>query len=1047
MTGEPLAGAEARVTSSGGGTFTALSGADGMLEITGIPAGPFSIAVSKVGFFPLRYGVSDTGAVEVRVTPALRTVPSDVSVVATIENPTTRAPEPGVRVTLLGPNSRVISDAQGRLQYDHVAPGRHSLRLEKQGYADAIGVFDALVREDGGPTVLTIPYPTAAGFGRFTAVSPGDTAHVRDRFSGRGIAGATITVEGQTIVADQDGAFTIPALSEADPHDLVASAGSYQPETQRIVIAPGGNEKVEFGLLSEVRGAVSGTVRDAATQAGISMATVQVAGSADQITHTNSDGSYLLDGVTPGTYPLEVTHPAYLAATTSAVTVVSEAEAHADAALTHRPTVGGLEGRVLDADTGAAIVGAVVSHGGLSTTSDALGRYSLAGLPAGMTAIDLAAPGYPATTRDVAIVADRDTATPTSVVRDLLIRNDGTGDPDMPVEIGLLTGGRVSDPTGRLTVILPSLSISEDARVTVRISSPPEVISGESLPLDPSLNAPVARAVGPEMTIRLEPLEPGGRIPRPVGPWILIQRYSAADAEAAGVTQDLLVPFVWNGLQFTAFETLPYVHAVDAVDRVVVIAIDPSTTESGAPVFAGMIGKSLPLYAATTGPQPTQSEFDLTVQLGAPAQSPPPVEPAPFSAVIDLRDNSNLDIPSSKPHPNSYPLLVIHGWEPRRFWRDNEPVANPFDSEGGDPRSAQMLRDVVSSVAGIYRPVWVTYNSRARAAATAGTVYSNLKGKLANVIRGIPADPNDPSSGRFSSVDLFGFSKGGFVGRSLLCQPEIDVLGAVLLATPHHGALNRLTPLLDLPWYIADPIAPQPPPPDEELPTIRRLLEEIAPGTAELLDYADGAAPVDSGNPYLARLNRSPCSASAQTMSLLAGSDPYGKRVELVLPPMGRPSMGYLDGMELQQLLPPGLAESIAGLPPQERETALQIFFNLGAFAAGNPSDGIVPVWSAQGLDRNGIRVPAFFGVGPGGLVVPEPVALNHPNMGSAAQPLADVLPDHILPTLTAWYTTTQVGSPQEAVDATGKPTYAVPTRVEWLSTRSRTFTGFTQVL
>ena len=983
--GLPLAGAQVRVTAAST-TLTAVSDGDGAFEIGGIPVGPFSVAVSKTGFLPLSYEIDNTEAVDARIAPALTAVGTETLVVASVQNPETLMPEPGVRATLLGPNQRFTSDPGGHFQFT-VGAGRNSLRLEKAGYADGLAVFDARPSADGAPMVLTLPFPGAAGHGRFIAVSPGDTATVRDRFSSRGIPGAQVLVAGQTIVTDANGVFLIPALPEIDTHDLVASAANYEPQTLRIAIAPGGNEAVEFDLLSRVRGSVSGTVRDEVTQAGLSMATVKVAGSADQITHTNSDGSFLLDGVAPGTYDLEVTHPQYLAETVHAVAVAVENASPADANLVHRPVIGGLRGRVFDPDTHEAVAGAVVSHASLSTTSDALGRYELAGLPAGMTTVSISAAGYPAATRDVAVAADRDTNTPTTVGFDLPISAASAPLPDLPVEVLFAAGGRVSDPSGRLTVIMPPLSINADARITVRLSEAPEVASGQTIPLDPSLQAPEIRAVGPEMQIRLEPLSPGGAVPRPVAPWILIHRYSAASASTAGVAEDLLVPYVWNGTSFTMFQVVPYMHAVDAIDRVVVVAVNPGATASGSPVFAGLVGKSLPLYAALDGPQPTAIGFELSLQLGAPQAPQPSPAPFTFALVRDLRQAPELndpEFPDSQPHPNGHPLIGIHGWNYRHFFTDSNPVENPFEQPPqGDDRFAQIFTDLVQSTAGIYRPIWTSYNTRARAQATAWAMYSELSGALGGPIQGIPSDPSDPNSGRYGSVDVFGFSKGGLVGRSLLCKPSLGIRGAVALATPHHGALSGLRFLLDVPFFSSDPAFPPylDPSPGAPIRSLREVINAESPGTAELLDYSDNDP---TENPYLSGLNRLPCSGSAARMALISGRDGIQLDPSLIIPLFGSPNLGFISAMETRGLLPAGTTALVAGLPQAAAAEILAPLFSAGVLLNWGESDGVVPVWSARGRDRDGGSLPAFAGLEDDPRENPDPAFFNHLNVGTS---------------------------------------------------------------
>jgi hypothetical protein len=1048
--GVPLAGAQVRVTSATA-TLTALSDDDGVFEINDIPVGPFSVAVSKTGFVPVSYEIDNTEAVDVRLEPALTAVGTATVIVATVQNPMTLEPEPDVRVTLLGPNLRFVSGPEGRLQFTTGA-GRNSLRLEKAGYGDGLMVFDARPRPDGAPTVLTIPFPGAAGHGRFIAVSPGDIAIVRDRFSSRGISGAQVLIAGQTIVTDANGTFQIPTLPELDSHDLVASADNYEPQTLRISIAPGGNESVAFELVSQIRGSVSGMVRDEATQAGLSLATVKVAGAADLITHTNSDGSFLLDGIAPGTYGLEVTHPEYLAGTIPAVSVGAGTPSQADANLVHRPVVGGVRGRVLDADTNVAIAGAVVSHGALSITSDALGRYALAGLPAGMTTVSISAAGYPPSTLDVAVAADRDVDTPTTVGFDLPISAAGAPPSDLPVDVLLADGGRVSDPSGRLTLILPPLSINHDARVSVRLSDSPEVASGQTIPLDPSLQAPEIRAVGPEMQIRLEPLIPGGPIPRPVAPWILVHRYSATSAIAAGVSEDLLVPYVWNGTSFTMFQVVPYMHTVDAIDRVVVIAVNPGATSSGSPLFAGLVGKSLPMYAALDGPQPTASRFELSLLLGAPQSPPPAAAPFAFALVRDLRQApqlANPELPETEPHPNSLPVIGIHGWEPGSFFSDSRPVEDPFEPPPrGDNRFVQIFTDLVQSTAGVYRPVWTSYNTRARAQATAWAMYSALSSSLDGPIQGLPSDPSDPNSGRFSSVDVFGFSKGGLVERSLLCKPSLGIRGAIALATPHHGALSGLRFLLDVPFFSFDPAYPPyvEPTPGDLVMTLREVIDAKSPGTAELLDYSDNDA---TENPYLSGLNRLPCSGSAAKMALISGNDGIALDPSLVIPLLGSPNVAFITAMEARGLLPDGTAALVAGLPQAAAAEILAPLLSAGTFLNLGESDGIVPVWSARGRDRDGNTLPAFAGLDDERLGNPDPAFFNHLNIGTSDRPLGPILTDSVLPTLTDWFTTTQEGSATDVSDPNGVPgarVYTATTRVEWFSAKAK-ITGFFQVL
>ena len=1035
-TSQPLAGAQVRVT-AGSATFDTVSAADGSFVFNGLPVGPFAVAVTKTGFFPASYAIDNTEAVDVRLTPALKTAPTDVTVAALVQNPSNRLPQPNVRATLLGPNTQAFSDVQGQFQFTHVPIGHNALRLEEPGFTDAVVIFDANPKADGSPTQLAISYPTNSGSGRFIAVSAGSTAYVRDRFTGRGIVGAQVSADGNTAVTDANGAFLVPPLSEGDSHFLLATAPSYEPETLRIVVAPGATDPLAFDLLSHAPGSIAGVVQDAVTHRGIAGASIKIAGSLDQMVGTSSDGSFVLDAVSPGTYALEVTQPQYLAGTVASVIVNSGATAPASVSLVHRPVVGGIAGRVLDAQTSAPIAGATITGpGSSSATSDAQGNYALAALPAGMTTLSITAAGYPVTARDVAVKADVDATTPTTTPVDLSLSATSASVPDAPIAIHLAQGGQVRDPSGRLTLVLPRLGLTQDALVTVRMSADPVVASGQLLPIDPALNATGIRAVGAEMEIVLKPLVPGGPVPRPVAPWFLVERYTASEAASAGAMESHLVPFVWNGSQFTALDPLPYLHAVDEVDRIVVEAVNPSTTETGAPLFS-LAGKSRPLYAASIEPQPTADEFDITVQLGAP---PLPVDPVtPFAPVLlhDLAHEGvlgNEDFPDAEPHPNASPVVFIHGWDPENLYHDSELLADPFDDPNGDERYASIIRDVAHATAGVYRPIWTSYNPRNLARSTASTMFTVVKNNLAGIIRGIPSDPTDPNSGRFENFDTVGFSKGGLIARSLLCLPDVGLLGAVEIATPHHGGLNRLDSMLEV--DVLNPFG-IPGVPGE---TLREVIQNNSPGTADLLDYTDGVDPEASGNPYLADLNQRPCSASADKMALIAGTDSVQYDAPLIIPP----PEAFLVGMETEGLVP-------IGLPPSPPTTVLVPFFNVGAFLAKNPSDGVVPLWSAQGNDEAGFRLPAFVeGIDSDSLHVADPQPFNHFHGGSAQhnQAFGPIVAKDILPTLSEWITTTEVEEPRNQSDPAtpGSFIYTAPTRIEWASPGAA-ITGFAQVL
>ncbi len=973
--GAPLAGAQVRVTSATA-TLTALSDGDGAFEISAIPVGPFSVAVSKPGFFPASYEIDHTEAVDVRLAPALRISPTDVAVVATVTNALTDAPESGVRATLLGPNMRVLSDAHGRFWFTHVPIGTQSLRLEKPGYRDAIVQFDALPRADGGPTELALGFPVEAGRASSTAVAPGATGVVRDRFTDRGIGGAEVTVGGQTLTTAANGEFTLPTLDVLSEYDVVATAEDHDPQTIRIMVALNASDPLEFGLRSRRLGYVTGFVRDATSGLGIEGVSIRVGRSELLRARTDGAGRYELAAAPAGVHTLEASHPRYLPSVPSSVTVTGAEEAVRDFVLTRRPTTGGVEGTVTEEGSGAPIAGAVVSHAGTSDTTAADGRYTLSGLPSGLVGLSIDAPGYPPTVRTVAVDADIDASTPTTVVAEIALSLDAAEPTSATGEIRSALGGVVEMPGGRLRIEIPPLALAGDARVTLKLSDSPEVASGAPIPLDPGLGAPEVRALGSELQIRLEPLEAGGLVPKLIAPVILSARYSAGEAAAAGIDESALFPFGWDGTQFTLFRSVPYLHAVDEVNRRIVVGLDFSATESGEPLFAGVGGKALPLLAVVN-PIPGDLEQSFFLQLGARLED----FLAGTSATVVLVDMRSDDEVRDEIHANALPLLLIHGWDVKNLLFSTSPEDDPLDD---DPRFGQVIRDFLAATKKVYRPVFIGYNSRARAAETANALMGELHGAIEehDSIRGIPS-PSDPESGRFEFVDSFGFSKGGLVERSLQCYSS-RVRGMVALGSPHHGALQNLVPL-------AGPL--------------RDFIARISPGTADLLDYREMPTVAESANPFLAKLNRTPCSAYVEALSLVAGTD------SIQIPLAGTLLEKWVDAAIEAEVLPESARDDAA---------AITEALSLGNLTTGSSSDGIVPVWSAKAQDAGGFDVPALSAVAAGGLTQ-EDSAFNHLRVGKQGdQALSTMMDDLLLPALSDWITVTEV-PPEDPNEPTGR--------------------------
>ncbi|HVL99399.1 MAG TPA: carboxypeptidase-like regulatory domain-containing protein, partial [Egibacteraceae bacterium] len=168
----------------------------------------------------------------------------------------------------------------------------------------------------------------------------------------------------------------------------------------------------DFGTVNQpcVRGprpgAIAGQVVDAATGAGVGGATVTADG---RTATTDAGGSFVIGELAPATYTVTVTAPGYLQASETATVTAGETTTVTVQLQREPPRRGAIAGLVIDANTGAVIVGATVTADGRSATTDASGRYTIADLPPATYTVTVTADGYTQASRTVTVTAGETT--------------------------------------------------------------------------------------------------------------------------------------------------------------------------------------------------------------------------------------------------------------------------------------------------------------------------------------------------------------------------------------------------------------------------------------------------------------------------------------------------------------------------------------------------------------------------------------------------------------------------------------------------------------
>jgi hypothetical protein len=467
-TGGPLEGALVQVRQDAHAQ-SAISDAAGRFELHDIPAGPFEIAISRVGFFPQVF-TSEThepGLLPLDV--ALQPVPDTLTLVGRLIDRSTGARLSGFSVDVLQTPVEGLSDEQGEFVLRDLPTGEQTLRFRRLGSRDVFRVVNLEPDASGHPIELRFEIELLAGQMGGRAVPPEFTGRVYDGLSLEPLAG--IRVEARpvpaprassdprsdplsetpgpvvaTAVSNADGDFTLTNLPLFETLEIEASADSHEPQSLSVLVVPRGEQKVEFRLRSLTEARLAGSIVDADTGEPISLAEVRLV-NGFLAAASDADGSYLLLSIPPGSRRLEVVHPAYLSQTVT-LDLTADIEARLDFALEPRPTIGGITGIVRERATNAPIVGATVSGpAGAFDTTDAQGRYHLPRLPTGLVRLSIEAEGFPAQTRFVVVDADRSASESTLREVDLLLTNDGSLLIETEVEIPM-SGGVVELPSG-----------------------------------------------------------------------------------------------------------------------------------------------------------------------------------------------------------------------------------------------------------------------------------------------------------------------------------------------------------------------------------------------------------------------------------------------------------------------------------------------------------------------------------------------------------------------------------------------------------------------
>ncbi len=862
QTNFPIVGAMV-IAAYSGSNQTSTSAADGSYILTNIPLGiSTTITASCTGYQSKTIQQAFSQAQVYVWDFAIY----DASVVAIINGKITNAktllPEAGVKVTHEGSSISKTTAADGNFVFDNIPFGEQTFYFEKPDF------IEEAITSTVDHTPFTIDLIKPSSEGGQIAIGQNISGIIQDSISQLPIAGAKVRVPGlnMEVVSDAYGNYSLTGLP-IGTFPIIVLAVNHQSMSFTASVVPDEMNKADFVLIPLVNGLIKGTITDATTGKPVVGASIEIEGSAMLAGVSEGDGTYKMVGVPLGTYKVLITNADYADAFVENVEVQDLTPTTVDLQLDKRPLTGALAGRILDNTTGSPVSGATVtvSETAIMATTDVDGNYRLENVPAGLNDIIVSASGYPESPRIRAVIADKDPSSPSTTSSDIRIDiGNSTVDEAVTAIITASEGGDIITKDSRFLLHIFPGTLSADARITLKDASDGHFISiGSNLPLDPALGIEGIKAASSMTQIEIASINAGDPAPTINGLAAFAARYAQKDIDSFQLDENTAFTYSWNGSYFTAMNPRPYELAVDKVNNIVYSVMDLSKTIAGS--TAQFSRKTL----LTTDPTKRGAvmSFATTIMIKIIGKSIKNtiIPPRTNVKIFDKCElNAVTTAPFSKiPNPNALPLLVIHGFDPSSFLIDRE--TNPNNEE----RYRLMLEDIVDATNGVYRPVFVSYNTEAKIPSIAQSLAEKILGEYRDQnisFKGLPANPNDPDSGTFPYLDTFGFSMGGLVSRTFILFNRINrVHNMIMIGTPNHGTFNCLKYLLDNNSLFG---------------SASNIFKPLNFGASDMLDYEDNN-PIDGNNhnPFLFRLN-SPILSSAVTprgdMTLFAGNDESG---------------------------------------------------------------------------------------------------------------------------------------------------------------------------
>lgn len=364
----------------GASSQTVATGTDGGFSVYNIAPGSYTLSLSQAGYATVQIPV-DIAAGQllnlgvVRLTPAPNTASLKGLVRGSNGYALTNA------LVAVGANS-ALTDGQGVYLITGIEAGTHDVLVSLSGYTAAT-VSIAFAPGQGyvfSPTLQSTGYSTSL------------TGKVVDADTSAPLAAATVQVGSATATTGADGSFSLANLSPG-AFSLKASATGYPASTFSGVLLAGANSLGTLRLskqsVAPTTASLSGVVKNTSGTLLQGVA-VSVAGTT---VLTDANGAYQLAGIAAGYASVKASLAGY-----TDISVLVNFEAGQSYVFSpvmgSSPTYATLQGKVVNATSGAPIASATLTLGSLTRSTAADGSFSFPNLNPGAFNLQVSATGH-----------------------------------------------------------------------------------------------------------------------------------------------------------------------------------------------------------------------------------------------------------------------------------------------------------------------------------------------------------------------------------------------------------------------------------------------------------------------------------------------------------------------------------------------------------------------------------------------------------------------------------------------------------------------------